>query len=81
MGRSEIQAKLSEVLGRVLHLEPEEIDLDASLEDGLGADSLGMVEVLLALEDAFGIEFTDDEAARIVVGRDLLDLVAARLGA
>ena len=32
-------------------------------------------------EDAFGIEFTDDEAARIVVGRDLLDLVAARLGA
>ena len=81
MGRSEIQAKVTGVLGRVLHLEPEEIDLDASLEDDLGADSLGMVEVLLALEDAFGIEVTDDEAARIVVGRDLLDLVVARLGA
>jgi acyl carrier protein len=81
MERSEIQAKLIDLLVQELGLEREKINLAASFEEDLEVDSLGVVELLMALEDAFGVSIPDEEAERIVTVGDAVSLVAEKLGA
>ena len=81
MERSEIQAKLIDLLVQELGLEREKINLAASFEEDLEVDSLGVVELLMALEDAFGVSIPDEEAERIVTVGDAVALVAEKLGA
>jgi len=81
MERSEIQAKLIDLLVQELGLEREKINLAASFEEDLEVDSLGVVELLMALEDAFGVRIPDEEAERIVTVGDAVSLVAEKLGA
>ncbi|MCU0281251.1 MAG: acyl carrier protein [Acidimicrobiia bacterium] len=81
MERSEIQAKLTDLLVEELGLERDKIKLAASFEKDLEVDSLGVVELLMALEDAFGVTIPDDEAERIVTVADAVDLIAEKLGA
>jgi acyl carrier protein len=81
MERSEIQAKLTDLLVEELGLERDKIRLAASFEKDLEVDSLGVVELLMALEDAFGVTIPDDEAERIVTVADAVDLIAEKLGA
>jgi acyl carrier protein len=80
MERSEIQAKLIDLLVQELGLEREKINLAASFEEDLEVDSLGVVELLMALEDAFGVRIPDEEAERIVTVGDAVSLVAEKLG-
>jgi acyl carrier protein len=51
----------------------------AHLSDDLGADSLDKVEMIMALEDEFGVEIRDVDAERIVTVRDAIDYVAHAL--
>jgi acyl carrier protein len=81
MERSEIQAKLIDLLVQELGLEREKINPAASFEEDLEVDSLGVVELLMALEDAFGVSIPDEEAERIVTVGDAVSLVAEKLGA
>jgi len=81
MERSEIQAKLIELLVAELGLAPERISLEASFEKDLEVDSLGVVELLMALEDAFGVSIPDEEAEKIVTVGDAIGLIAEKLGA
>lgn len=81
MERSEIQAKLIDLLVAELRLAPEKISLEASFEKDLEVDSLGVVELLMALEDAFGVSIPDEEAETIVTVGDAVRLVAEKLGA
>jgi len=81
MERSEIQAKLIDLLVTELGLEREKITSGASFEKDLEVDSLGVVELLMALEDAFGLTIPDEEAERIVTVGDAVDLIAEKLGA
>lgn len=81
MERSEIQAKLTELLVKELGLERDKIKPSASFEKDLEVDSLGVVELLMALEDAFGVTIPDDEAERIVTVADAVDLIAEKTGA
>ena len=81
MERSEIQAKLTDLLVEELGLDRGKIKPAASFEKDLEVDSLGVVELLMALEDAFGVTIPDDEAERIVTVADAVDLIAEKLGA
>jgi acyl carrier protein len=81
MERSEIQVKMTELLVQELGLDRDKIKPGASFEKDLEVDSLGVVELLMALEDAFGVTIPDDEAERIVTVADALDLIAEKLGA
>ncbi|MBM3694493.1 MAG: acyl carrier protein [Actinobacteria bacterium] len=81
MERSEIQERLIDLLVRELHLEAEKITLEASFEKDLEVDSLGVVELLMALEDAFGISIPDEEAEGIVTVGDAVTVIAEKLGA
>jgi acyl carrier protein len=81
MNRSEIEAKLTDLLVRELKLDREKIKPAASFERDLEVDSLGVVELLMVLEDAFGVSIADEEAKKIVKVSDAVELLAKKLGA
>ena len=81
MDRSEISSRLGLVLVNELGLDAEKINDEANFEDDLEVDSLGVVELLMALEDEFGVKIPDDEAESIHTVGQAIDLVHGKLDA
>ncbi len=79
MDRSEIESRLTKVLVEELGLDENQITMEADLEDDLEIDSLGVVELLMALEDAFGVKIPDEEAEDIRTVGETVDLLEAKL--
>ena len=65
-------AKVKEIIVSTLKLDPSKVTLEASLEHDLGADSLDAVEVIMALEDEFDIEISDDASQNIKTVQDIV---------
>ena len=80
MDKSEIHEKLSAVLVEELGLDADKITADAKFEQDLEVDSLGVVELLMALEDNFGVAIPDEEAESIETVGQAVDLVHSKLG-
>lgn len=66
-----VQEKVAEQLG----VELDEITMEASFIDDLGADSLDIVELLMALEEEFDIEIPDEEAEKLSTVGDIVEYV------
>ena len=62
-------------------LERDDITMEARFEEDLEVDSLGVVELLMALEDNFDVKIPDDEAEGITTVGQAVDVVSAKLGA
>jgi acyl carrier protein len=79
MDRSEVSSRLTQVLVSELGLDESKINDGASFEEDLEVDSLGVVELLMALEDEFGVKIPDEEAENIHTVGQAVDMVHGKL--
>ena len=75
-----IEEKVIDIIVEKLNVPQERVKLEASFIDDLGADSLDLVELVMAMEEAFGMEISDDEAQKLRTVKDVIDYVKARTG-
>ena len=79
MDRSQVQSKMRDLLVEELGLDPSKITDEATFEEDLEVDSLGVVELLMALEDEFGVKIPDEEAEDITSVGQAVDMVLDKL--
>ena len=70
--------KIKQIIAEQLGLNEDEIADSASLLDDLGADSLDIVELVMAMEEEFEMEIPDEDAEKIVTVKDVIDYVKKR---
>lgn len=58
-----------------LSVSPDQVKLDSKIIEDLGADSLDVVELVMALEEKFGIEIPDSESEKLVSIKDVVDYI------
>ena len=75
MSSEEIYNKVKEIIVEQLGVAETAVALDASFIDDLGADSLDIVELIMALEEAFDIEIPDADAEKVVTVGDVVDYI------
>ncbi len=72
-----IEEKVQKIVCEQLGVSAEEVKLEASFIDDLGADSLDTVELVMAFEEEFEIEIPDDAAEKIQTIKDAIDFIEA----
>ena len=65
--------KVQEALAQQFDLDPASITMDTNLIDDIGADSLDVVELIMSLEDEFGIAISDDDAVQLTTVRKIVE--------
>ncbi|GAB4355813.1 MAG: acyl carrier protein [Cyanophyceae cyanobacterium] len=76
----EILEKVRSIVSEQLGVDAEEVKPEASFTDDLGADSLDIVELVMALEEEFDIEIPDEEAEKIATVGQAAEHIAAAKG-
>ena len=76
----DIQAQITEIICEQLDVEPGDVDPSKSFTDDLGADSLAIVELVLALEEKFDVKIPDDEVDGIKTVGDAVNFIKAKQG-
>ncbi len=69
--------KVREIVADQLGVDIDEVTAEASFIDDLGADSLDTVELVMALEEEFGIEIPDEDAEKISTVKDAISYIEA----
>ena len=67
--------KLQQIIAEVLNVDASEVMPGTTFTDDLGADSLGLYQIILGVEDAFDIEIPQEEAEKIVTVGDAVELI------
>ena len=67
--------QIVEIISRQLKAEPEEITLNTNIMEDLGADSLDVVELLMAIEETFGVTVPDEDVPGLRTVKDIIDYV------
>ena len=72
-----VEDKVKSIIVDQLGVDEEEVTPDASFVDDLGADSLDTVELVMALEEEFGLEIPDEDAEKIPRVREAVEYIQA----
>jgi acyl carrier protein len=75
-----IAERVKSIIVEQLGVDQEEVTLEASFTDDLGADSLDIVELVMAFEEEFGIEIPDEDAEKIGNVRDAITYIQSNAG-
>ena len=75
MSSEEIFDKVKEIIVEQLGVAENDVNQEASFIDDLGADSLDIVELIMALEEEFDIEIPDADAEKVVTVGDVVDYI------
>jgi acyl carrier protein len=79
MDATQIEAKVKDIICSQLEVSPEQVKGAASFVEDLKADSLAVVELVLALEEAFKIEIPDEDTEQIKTVQDAVDYIKAHV--
>jgi acyl carrier protein len=70
-----VEDRVKSIIVEQLGVDAEEVTSEASFVEDLGADSLDTVELIMAFEEEFGVEISDDEAEKIRKVRDAVEYI------
>jgi acyl carrier protein len=65
--------KIKELIAEELGIEEDVINMESSLSEDLGADSLDAIELIMAIEEAFDVEIDDSDASKIKLVSDIVN--------
>ena len=77
MSDKPIEEKVKEIIVEQLGVNPEQVTPTASFIEDLGADSLDIVELVMALEEQYGMEISDEDAEKIRTVKDVVNYIEA----
>ncbi|SDC45113.1 acyl carrier protein [Sphingomonas sp. YR710] len=77
---SETAERVKKIVVEHLGVDAEKVTEEASFIDDLGADSLDIVELVMAFEEEFGVEIPDDAAEKIATVKDAISYIEANKG-
>lgn len=72
--------KLKKIIAEVLNVDEEEITMETTFVDDLGADSLDIFQIIMGLEEEFDVEIANEEAEKIVTVGDAVEQIKNALG-
>lgn len=78
--QTSVEARVLTVVGEVLAIEGEPPALDSSLVEDLGADSLDLLSLFMALEDEFGDTISEEDSEGLTTLRDVVECISGRMG-
>ena len=67
--------KLQQIIAEVLNIDPDEITMNTTVVDDLGADSLDIFQIIMGIEEEFGIEIDNDAAETITTVGDAVEQI------
>ncbi len=73
-----VEQKVKQIIVEQLGVDEAQVDQSASFVDDLGADSLDIVELVMAFEEAFGIDIPDEDAEKITAVKQAIDYIEAK---
>ena len=73
-----VQGRVKEIVCEQLGVSAEEVTPEASFIEDLGADSLDIVELVMALEEEYEMEISDEDAEKIATVKDAIDYIEAK---
>ncbi|MDP3000557.1 MAG: acyl carrier protein [Acidobacteriota bacterium] len=73
-----VEQKVKQIVVEQLGVDESAVDATASFVDDLGADSLDIVELVMAFEEAFEIDIPDEDAEKITTVKDAIDYIEAK---
>ncbi|NBH81672.1 acyl carrier protein [bacterium C-53] len=72
--------KLQKIIAEVLNVDVDEIKMETTFTDDLGADSLDVFQIIMGIEEEFDIEIASEEAEKIVTVGDAVEQIKSALG-
>uniref|UniRef100_Q029W4 Acyl carrier protein n=1 Tax=Solibacter usitatus (strain Ellin6076) TaxID=234267 RepID=Q029W4_SOLUE len=73
-----VEQKVKQIIVEQLGVDESQVDSNASFVDDLGADSLDIVELVMAFEEAFELEIPDEDAEKITTVKDAVDYIEGK---
>ena len=75
MSKVNVEEKVRDLVAELFEIKRDEINLDSRFVEDLGADSLENVEMIMALDEAFGLEIPDDDAEKLLTVREAVEYI------
>ncbi len=72
-----VEEKVKHIIVEQLGVDEDEVKAEASFVDDLGADSLDVVELVMALEEEFGLEISDEDAEKLTTVKQAIEYIGA----
>ena len=73
-----VDETVKEIIAEQLGVSPDEVKPESSFVEDLGADSLDLTELIMAMEEKFGMEIDDDDAQKLLKVKDVVAYITAR---